>query len=50
MKFSDNNANKIFKLTKNYLTDVENHIINFKNFCKDMTEDNYPSVEEFIAN
>ena len=45
MKFNNSNTNKIFKLTKNYLVDVENHIINFKNFCKDMVEDNYPSVE-----
>lgn len=46
MKFdTSNNANKIFKLTRNYLVDVENHIINFKNFCKNMVDDNYPSVE-----
>ena len=45
MKFTDNNANKIFKLTKNYLTDVENHIVSFRNFCKEMVDDNYPSSE-----
>ena len=44
MKF-DKDANKIFKLTKNYLVDVENHIISFKNFCKGIVEGNYPSFE-----
>lgn len=46
MKFdTNNNTNKIFKLTKNYLVDVENHIISFKNFCKGIVEGNYPSFE-----
>ena len=44
MKF-DKEANKIFKLTKNYLADIENPIVNFKNFCTEIVDANYPSAE-----
>ena len=44
MKF-DKDANKIFKFTKNYLADIEDNIVNFKNFCKEIVEGDYPSFE-----
>ena len=44
MKF-DKEANKIFKITKNHLANIEDNIVNFKNFCKDIVDANYPSPE-----
>ena len=44
MKFNKE-ANKIFKITRNHLASIEDNIVNFKNFCKEIIDDNYPSPE-----